>query len=344
MQYKFYTNSEKAWGAMYKSIQQAKYSVYLEMYIIDNLEKDLNLFDLFIQKANEGVKFKLIIDSFGNNDLKQDLVKKLKESNIEILFISYLFHRLHKKLVIIDEKIAFIGGVNFHNKTRKWKDITLMIKSTLVLSLIKSFAKSYKNAGGKDLEILKKVKFGKLKKIKNWIIDHIPSLNKFKFKEIYQNHINNANFSILLVTPYLVPKRWMVKVLHQAVLRGVLVEIIIPKNTDHGFYLDRVNYFYINKLSRLGVKIYLDNKMNHAKALLVDNKEGIVGSQNLDFLSFDWNTEIGVFFNDKGNVKKLQNILEQWKKESRLFHLEKFKTKWQDYLIAPILRIFYRIF
>lgn len=344
MKYNFYTNSKESWDAIYKSIFDAKSSIYIEMYIVDDVLLDFDLVNLFIEKAKKGVKIKLILDSFGSSNFDKNLLNSLKENQIEVLFMSYLFHRLHKKIIIIDEEIAFIGGVNFHRITKKWKDVMIMLKGVLVKKLLHSFAKSYRNAGGKDEEILKNTKLKTFTKINNWIIDHVPYLNKFKFRFVYEKHINNAKESIVLTTPYLVPRRWLIKILHQAVLRGVLVEIIIPKNTDHGFFLDRINYFYVNKLNKLGVKIYLDKDMNHAKALLIDNKEGIVGSLNLDFLSFHFNSEIGVFFNNPENIKKLKNILNKWKKESELFKSERFNAKFFDYVISPIFTIFYRVF
>lgn len=344
MQYKFFTNSFDSWRAINKEMQNAKLSIYVEMYIVDGVIKDFDFIEIFIKKAKEGLKIKLILDSFGSKKFDLGFLKKLKENNVEVLFVSYLFHRLHKKIIIIDEKIAFLGGVNLYNKTRKWKDISLMIGGVLVPRVLKAFVRSYKNAQGKDLEILNKVELPFTEKLNNWVIDHVPYLNKAKFKFIYKNSIDKAENTILLNTPYLVPRRWLVRTLHQACLRGVLVEIIVPKNTDHGFLLDRINYFYINKLSRLGVKIYLDNKMNHAKALLVDDKEAIVGSQNLDFLSFHLNSEIGVFFNDKNNINKLKTILEKWKKEAVLFEFKRFKIKRIDYILNPILAFFYRVF
>jgi cardiolipin synthase len=130
------------------------------------------------------------------------------------------------------------------------------------------------------------------------------------------------------------------------VLRGVRVEVLVPENTDH-FVTDRVNYFYIYKLSKLGVKFYIEKKMNHAKVVLIDGKEGMVGSQNLDFLSFDFNSEIGIFFENSEEVSKLSEIVEEWKKDAVLFDYKIHKPKWFDYILSPLinlLSLFSRIF
>ncbi len=101
-------------------------------------------------------------------------------------------------------------------------------------------------------------------------------------KDLYKDHIALAKKEITLVTPYFVPKRWFVALLHQAVLRGVEVSVIIPENTEH-VLLTKTNYFYMNRAQKLGIKFYLGNSMNHAKIMLIDSDEALIGSQNLDF-------------------------------------------------------------
>ena len=179
-----------------------------------------------------------------------------------------------------------------------------------------------------------------------WIVEHSPVKKKFRFKRIYKKYLNKAENSIILITPYFIPKRWLSAVLHQAVLRGVNTEVLVPKSTDH-FLIDRVNYFYIYKLSKLGIKFFIEEKMNHAKAIIIDEKEGMVGSQNLDFLSFDFNSEVGIFFKDQKAVSKLCYIAKKWKKDAVLFDYRTYKPKWFDYILSPLINLFslfYRIF
>lgn len=344
MQYKFFTNSEKTWASMYKAISESKSSVFLEMYIFQNDMEKYNFFKLLQDKSKKGIKVKIILDSFGSKELTEQSVLELKESGVEVLFVSFLFHRMHRKVLIIDERIAFIGGVNIHYTAKFWNDLVLMVKGDLVSRIVKSFASSYQNAKGTDREIISKITKKHQNKLKSWLIEHSPSRRVFTLKKIYKEHLNKAEKSIILVTPYFAPKRWLVALLHQAVLRGVKVEILIPKNTDHAFFLDRVNYYYVNKLKKLGVEFYLNSKMNHAKVTIIDNKEAIIGSNNIDILSFDLNTEVGVFLEDSTVVEKLANIINTWKQDSVLFNFNRYKTKWFDYVISPLMSIFYRIF
>ncbi|MFA6076601.1 MAG: phosphatidylserine/phosphatidylglycerophosphate/cardiolipin synthase family protein [Candidatus Paceibacterota bacterium] len=346
MNYKFFTNSEKAWKVMFEAISNAKKSIYLEMYIFQKDMGEFNFFHLLKKKARLGLQVKLIIDSFGSADLKTSEILELEESGVEVLSLSYLLHRMHRKVLVVDDCVAFIGGVNFYQTSRFWNDLMVRIKGRLVGKVVESFKKSYLNAGGRDPSL-------QLKNIKNiktnmntWIVEHSPVRKKFHFKRIYKKYLNEAENHIVLITPYFIPKRWLRAALHQAVLKGVNVEVLAPKHTDH-FISDRVNYFYIYKLSKLGIKFYLEKKMNHAKAVIIDGKEAMVGSQNLDFLSFDFNSEVGIFFKDLKEVSKLSAIASGWKKDSILFDYKTYKPKWFDYILSPLINIFsffYRIF
>lgn len=347
MNYKFFTKSEKAWEAMFEDITNAKKCIYLEMYIFQNDMEEFDFFNLLKNKAAKGLQVSLIIDYLGSFNLSNSAVLELREAGVEVLFHSYLLHHMHRKVLILDERIAFVGGVNIYQKSRFWNDLMVRIKGNLVRKVVISFLKSYKNAGGKNPILLGKNQKNKKTRMDTLIVDHSPIKKKFYLKTIYKKYLNIAQDSIILVTPYFMPRRWISARLHQAVLRGVNVEVLVPQHTDNGFINDRVNYFYIYKLSKLGIKFYMEKNMNHAKVIIIDNKEAMIGSQNLDFVSFDFNSEVGVFFKDKDVVLKISEIANEWKKDAMLFDYKNYKPKWFDYILSPIINIsslFYRIF
>ncbi|MDP2944282.1 MAG: phospholipase D-like domain-containing protein, partial [bacterium] len=155
--------------------------------------------------------------------------------------------------------------------------------------------------------------------------------------------IIGAKKIIQMVTPYLLPPRWMIALLDDACRRGVKVEILIPDDTDVK-PLNKVNYLNSCRMSAYGVKFYLLPVMNHAKIMLIDGSEGVIGSQNMDFFSFNWNIEAGIFFRQKQLVAALEKIIEQWKKESVVFEALGRKIKWRDRIMIAVLKIFYPIF
>jgi len=344
MQYKFYTTSEKAWDAMLEAIKDAKKFIFLEMYIFIDNTNGYNFFEILEKKAKEGVKVKIIIDSFGSQELNKEVIEKIRKAGAELLFFSYWLSRAHKKILIIDGNIAFLGGVNIHKSFQKWNDLQVRFTGVMVKSVIRSFAKSYEMCGGKDVEVLiynnKKNIF---RKTKLWFLEHQQLGKKKLLKKHYQNRIKNAKEKIIIVTPYFIPRRWLIGVLHQAILRGVRAEIILPLCTDHWIF-NRVNYFYISKFHRIGINFYLQREMNHAKAMIIDNAEGMVGSQNIDPLSFDHNLEAGIFFRDKKMVDDLGKIISDWKQNCVIFEPSMYKKIWFDYFLAPAMRIFQSVF
>ncbi len=343
MRYKFFTNSERAWHAMFEAITNARESVYLEMYIFrsDMVQYDFLL--LLKEKAKAGLRVRMVLDSFGSSGLGDVGVKQLRESGAELIFMSEFIHHTHRKILIVDEKSAFIGGVNLSQEFRFWNDLALEVKGkSLVRHLVRSFAKVYAECHGRDPKILSKNKPILLDKTRTWLVEHFPSRKKSNLKRIYKKNIRKAKENITLVAPYFMPKHWLIWALHRAVLRGVTVDILVPKATGV-FIFDRVNYFYIFKLSKLGINFYIDSEVNHAKIMLIDAKEGIVGSQNLDFLSFDLNNEIGVFLKDAGAVRKLSEIVTDWKEKATLFHFKSYRPHLSDYILSPMISIFFKL-
>lgn len=340
MLYKFFTNSERAWQAMFESISRAQESIYLEMYIfVDNMQ-EFNFLKLLKEKAKSGVKVKIILDSFGSSGLSKGGILSLREAGAEVIFFSYFLHRTHRKILIVDGKIAFVGGVNLEQKMNQWKDLVLRVEGRLVKSISRSFAKAYVKSGGKDQAMITLNNEVVLDKAKTWIMEHFPISNKFHLKKIYKEALRDSEISVLLVSPYFIPKRWLMGAMHQAVLRGVKVEVLIPQYTNN-FFIDRVNHFYIYKMSKLGVSFFLEPKMNHAKALVIDEKEGMIGSNNLDFFSFEFNSEIGVFIKNNEVIRKLLKITDEWKDESVLFDSKSYHPKWIDYILSPLIRLLF---
>src|SRR3989344_5532112 len=327
MPYKFFSNSKNAWRAMYEAIDSARESVYLEMYIFEDNIDNFDFFKLLQEKAKSGVRVRIILDYFGSFSFSNASISKLKEAGAELFFISYFFHRTHRKILVIDESVAFIGGVNFFKASFSWDDLVIQTKGRLVVSIIRSFAKVYAECGGKDPLVLAQNKRIILDKTRAWLVEHFPVRKKGSLKKIYKEHLAKAKENIVLVTPYFMPKRWFIAVLHQAVLRGVSVEVLVPKITDY-YILDRICYFFMFKLSRVGVRFFLLPKMNHAKVMIIDGKEGMVGSNNLDFLSFEFNSEVGIFFKDKKVLEKLVEITDEWKKDAILFDSKTYRPSW----------------
>lgn len=345
MKYKIYTTSKKTWDAMIKSIKSAEKSIYIEMYIfLSDTEETHDFVGILKEKAVKGVEVVIIADAFGSRDIKPEVVEELKKAGAEFIFFSRWLRRTHRKFLIIDNKIAFLGGVNIENKIINWQDVQIKLQGKIVKPILKSFAYAYKMSGGQKQSILQYNNKSFVKKLKGWFIDNWSNTqHSYYLNNYYKQKIVEAQKSIQLVTPYLLPPRWLLVLLDNAIARGVKVEIILPIKTDIEAIV-RVNYLNACRLSEIGVDFYFLPQMNHAKLMLVDGEEGVIGSQNLDILSFGFNVEAGIFFRQKKIISDLSRLIEKWKKESTFFKDEYKKISTKDKFLIFLLKIFYPIF
>lgn len=345
MKYRLYTTSQKAWDGMFKAMILAQKSIYLEMYIfLDDTQKTHDFWSLLKIKAKAGLEIVIITDAYGSADLKEESVKGLREAGVEFIYFSRWFRHTHRKILIIDNKAAFIGGVNIKESIRHWVDLQIKVEGRIVQPLLQSFAYAYKMVGGKKESILKFSRLPLSQKIKSWVTDNFGlSSKRYYLNNYYREKIVAAKTSIKIVTPYLLPPRWLIALLDQAVHRGVFVELLIPADTDIK-PINKINFLNACRLTDFGVKFYLMPRMNHAKIMLIDSEEGIIGSQNMDVLSFNLNMEVGVFFRQKDLVGDLGRLIEHWKKESTLFESPGKKLRWFDRLLIMVFKFFYPIF
>ena len=345
MKYRFYTTSKKAWDGMFKAISEATESIYLEMYIfLDDTKITHDFLGALKSKALSGVEVVIIADAYGSHELKSSAISELRAAGIEFFFFSHWLRHNHRKLLIIDEKIAFLGGVNIEEKIRDWRDLQIKLQGQIVKPILKSFAYAYKMSGGKKVSILQYNNYSFTKRLKSWLLDNWSNTqHSYYLNNYYRTKIIEAQKSIQIVTPYLLPPRWLLALFDNAVRRGVSVEIIMPQNTDI-LPLNKVNYLNSCRLSAFGVKCYFMPIMTHAKLMLVDDEEGVIGSQNLDVLSFGLNMEAGIFFRQKDIINSLRHLIDKWKREATLFLPKEQKIHFRDRVLIAILKFFYPIF
>lgn len=344
MKYKFYNTSEKAWQAMYESLQEAKEIILLEMYIfLPNTAPKYNFIETLIRKAESGVNVAIIADKIGSQRMSTSVVKKLRSAGVEFLYASKLLRRTHRKILVVDNKVAFLGGVNIQKAISKWNDLQIkIIGKTSVKTISRSFAYSYKMYGGRKKEILDLYDKSKLTKVKNRILEHNPHENISTISSYYRDKIITAKEKIIIVTPYLLPPLWLAVLLQKAVKRNVKVEILVPKKTDL-WVANLINNSYVKKMSSLGIDVYYHGSMNHAKLMLIDDKELFMGSHNMDIASFKLNSEIGIFIQDKKAISEVKDIIFKWRQDSIKIEEEKYKLNWFDFLLMRFIALFYSI-
>jgi len=341
------------YAAMFKAIQNAKDHIHLETYVFEDDEVGRRFADLLLQKQSEGVQVNLIFDSLGCLYTPAAFFQRLRDGGINALEYNplnpakarekwILAYRDHRKILIIDGKVAFTGGVNIsgvyssssssiehHKKNIKeaWRDTDVQIEGPAVAEFQKLFLDTWARAKGPELP--KKGYFPPLKREGNDLVEVVGSTPGQENRITYIMYVSAFTYAenfIHLTSPYFVPDKQTIKALTNASQRGVDVTIILPKISDEVIvlYAGRSHYTHLLKS---GVKLYeVRDVMVHAKTAVIDGVWSTVGSTNMDLWSFlrndevnaivlgeDFATEMEAQF-EKDIADSNQILLEQWKK------------------------------
>lgn len=337
-----YTTSRTAWNAMLASIAYARYSVYLEMYIFSDSPQEYDFVSALEERARAGLRVKVIFDAFGSFSLSNEIRARLIRAGVEVLFYRFWLHRTHRKLLVIDERIAFVGGVNVGGNFSEWDDLVIRIRGKPAMSVARSFARAYEVCGGTDEILLSHARHSIPARTKTWFVEHGLGGVRYTLRTHYVQLIDHAEHSISLITPYFYPAPWLVASLSRACKRGVQVEVLLPASPDIRifYYLNR---YYTAMLAQVGATFYLHPIMNHAKAILADGKRAIIGSHNLDALSFERNAESGVWLEDGKTIRALQGKIQLWKERAIVYEHTKDGLRWYEHILALFLRPFRRM-
>jgi len=339
--YKFYGTSEKTFSAMLAAVESAEHSIYWESYIFNGDTFPTHDFiGALIERAQRGVIVKVLVDKFGSTDFSETDIEKLRVSGVEIVWMSSWLQRVHRKILVVDHAVAFLGGVNVAKTYQKWLDLHVRTtQPSIIVQIIRSFSRSYKMAGGKDPRILGLRNLPILQSQKNqWIVEHWPWKRNGELRRFYTEHISSATHNIIIVSPLLFPHPWLVGELKRALAKKVRIDIIIPRVTDPPI-ASVANFIYAEMLAAMGVSIHFLPAMNHAKVLIIDNTTALVGSQNIDALSFDFNAEIGIAFTDAHMVNDLMVIINKWIERSTQLHDMPYRLRWYHKPIEWLVRL-----
>ena len=311
-EYKLFDDPLQFYNAMLTDIHKAKKYIYLETFRFNNDSIGIKFRDALTKKSQEGVEIKLLLDSWGTSlpsHFFSDLVRNGGEYRFfqKIRFFWDFFtknhRRNHRKLLIIDDEITYVGSANITGYSLNWRESVLRMKSEIAAKFKKAFLEQY--------EIYNKYVFEKLVNIRKIdsedceVIRDFPSLTKQRIRKKYLQLIKSAEKEIVIETPYFLPGYILRNALTDAVNRGVSVKIIIPKHSDVRL-IDVLRNRYLGLLSKNGVNIlfYTSNNL-HAKLIMIDEKQCSVGSANFDYRSFRYQHEIVLVFTDKSVVSQV---------------------------------------
>jgi cardiolipin synthase len=340
-------NGKEAFPAMLDAIASAGKFIHLEIYRLEPDTLGTEFRELMKRKAVEGVKVRVVYDDVGSWNIHKPYIRDMREAGVEIYpfmpvrfpaFSSKINYRNHRKILVVDGREGFVGGLNIADKyihglpgLGPWVDTHLKLTGEAVAALDRVFVDDWNFVSGEKLQpgisVENTVKTGNRCLVQ--VASSGPDTDWATIMQVYFSAIATAKTSIYLTSPYFSPDESLLTALKTAALSGVDVRMIFPKYSD-SIIANWNTRSYISELLEAGVRIFLyENGFIHSKYLLVDNVFSSVGSPNVDVRSFDLDFEVtalvydeefafrlGVLFNE--DMKNCSEVtLQEWLKRKK---------------------------
>lgn len=342
-----FIDGNQKFDSLLDDIAAASHHIHLVYYIVRDDDLGRRLIHALTEKVKQGVQVRFLYDHIGSSRLTKRFFAEFSAAGGEAVAffpsrIPYLNlkinYRNHRKLVIVDGKIGYIGGFNIGDEYLglskqfgPWRDTHLKIYGGAVLQMQAQFLMDWNVATHSALDLneqyfpIEEVKQGTIGM--QLVASGPDSEYQQQIKEAYIKLIYKAHHSICLQTPYFIPDESLMTALKVAANCGVEVRIMLPRKPDH-FFVHWATLSYLGELLEAGVKCYLyDNGFLHAKTLVVDGKVASVGTANLDIRSFKLNFEMNAFIYDTQTAKNLNRIFDQDLAYSEELTLEKYNKR-----------------
>ena len=324
-------NGEEKFPAVIQALEEARDHIHIEYYIYENDKIGKIIEEILIRKAKQGVTVRFIYDDFGSRGIRKNIAKRLRDDGVEtypfyeipfLRMVNHLNYRNHRKIIVIDGKKAFVGGINVSDKYINepssvnklfWRDTHLMLEGPGAYYLQYLFICDWNFCSGKALENIRHYfpdvyrnnpPGDKIIQIAASGPDSInPTILYSLLYAVYQ-----AEQEILITTPYFIPDQSLMDALIAASLAGVSVQLLVPERSDSRLVSLAASSYYADLLSA-GVKIFLyQDGFVHAKTLVVDKKIAVIGTANMDIRSFDLNFEVNAIVFDDELATSLANV------------------------------------
>lgn len=352
IQIKMFSDPLMYYTAMLNDIKAASDYILLEIYRFRNDPLGIRFRDNLVKKQQQGVQVSLLIDSWGASS-SQAFFHELLDAGGELRFFKKIrfnwdgftknHRRDHRKILIIDDRITYIGSANITGYSLNWRESMFRIKGDI--------AKQFKTVFKGNYDIYNKYFYDKQAYTKNlvWgdleILRDVPSLAHQPVRKKFRELISQAQREVIIETPYFLPGSSLRKALMDASKRGVKVQVIIPKKSDIGI-LDVLTSKYLGELAQQGVKIFFFMPQNlHAKLFIADRRYFVVGSSNFDYRSLRYQHEICLAGQHQGLSKQIISHISETMRDTEPFKYDVWMRRpiiqrFIEWLLVPLRHLF----
>ncbi len=319
-----YTDGQSKMEALLGEVARARHHIHIQYYILAEDETTRVLCDALCAKVREGVKVRILYDDVGCAGVKNSFFESLRRQGIEVysflrvafpLFTSKVNYRNHRKIVVIDGRVGFVGGMNIADRYVKgtdwgtWRDTHFKIEGNGALGLQASFLSDW--SATTKMVVTGDEYFPAQPEFNTSILQLVASGPFGKWRSLLQAvsyAVMRAEKRVWVQTPYYMPSDLLNNAFQEAALAGVDVVFMLPCRSDSRF-IDLASHSFLDDMLKAGVKIALyEPGFLHSKLLLIDDELTMIGSANMDFRSFEHNFEINGFVYDGAFNRRMSDI------------------------------------
>lgn len=351
-----FTEGSAKFESLEKDLRSARHNIFLQYYIFSDDEVGRTIASILKEKARAGVDVKVIYDHVGSFSSRSRFFKDLRAAGVDArpffrvtfpTLASRINWRNHRKIVVIDNTIGYIGGMNIADRYVKrvgnegpWRDTHFRVQGDIVSQLIYSFAIDWSFMGQPLLNTGPALPHHAPNDLGIQFVASGPTTNWDNLSLCFLKAISSAHKSIYIQTPYFLPTEALLKALQAAALSKVDVRVMIPRRSDSRL-LQLASFSYVTECLKAGIKVYLyEDGMIHAKTMIVDDDMVTAGSTNFDFRSLENNFECNLIVFDSDFNRRMRDIF-----FSDLTHCSKLTYKawhcrpWHQRLLESIVRL-----
>ncbi len=344
---RIYTDGEEKFRALMCEMEQAKKYIHVQYYIIRRDELWEEIEELLIQKAGEGVEVRILFDSMGCKRMRNRDWDRLEEAGVQAAeFFPAVFGKLqlrvnyrnHRKIVVIDGRIGFVGGFNvgreylgLSKRFGYWRDTHICIEGAAVTSLAVRFVLDWNYAARENLfledHLFEIPKYERGGRDPVQIISSGPDSRAREIRNNYLSLIHMARKNIYIQTPYFIPDDDIRDALLIAAKSGIDVRIMIPCKPDH-LFVYWATFSYVGEMIEAGARCYTyDQGFLHTKCLCVDGLVSCIGTANMDIRSFSLNFEVNAVIYSADTTRKLEAAFESDIDKSTVITKKKYEQR-----------------
>jgi len=354
---KILKNGEETFREMKRALKEAKDFIHMEYYIFRDDRLGNEIIDILIEKVQEGIEVRLMYDAMGSMTLSGTAIKKMRDVGIMVhpflpiktgLYNQKFNFRNHRKIIVIDGKVGFVGGLNIgveylgeDEKFGFWCDTHVVLEGEALQTLHAVFLLDWQYVSREKLVMderyMKTIPAGGDGLVH--VVATGPETERMS--DHYYAMISSATKSIWIASPYFVPNQAIRTALRIAAHKGIQIRIMVPETND-GFLTQYASRSYLPELLRAGVEIYAYQKgFLHKKVMIVDGDLATIGTANMDMRSFRLNFEVNLFLIGTDSIQDLITHYEEDLEECfRIRPVEFYKRKFTEKVKESFARLF----